>query len=194
MAQMQNSPRTRLHALLQSLDNAAGRSGRPPPRLLAVSKRHPVTAVAEMASAWRQERPGEVPAFGENYVQEAQSKMAELAAAAGPRVEWHLIGHLRSNKARLAAGLFAEIQRVNSPRLAAALGRHRDARHPPLNVLLQVNIDAEPGKHGCTPADVPALAAAVAAQPTLALRGLMAIPAPHPEPERRRDAFARMRA
>src|SRR5690606_17277361 len=83
---------------------------------------------------------------------------------------------------------------VDSVRLAAALGRHRDAGRSPMNVLLQVNIDAEPGKHGCAPADVPALAAAVAAQPALALRGLMAIPAPLPEPERRREAFARCRA
>ena len=191
---MQNTPRAKLHALLQSLDNAAGRSGRPAPRLLAVSKRHPVTAVAEMATAWREERPGEVPAFGENYVQEAQAKAGALAAAGGPPVEWHLIGHLQSNKAALAADLFDWIQSVDSERLAAALGRHRDSARPPLNVLLQVNIDGEPGKHGCAPEDVPALAAAVAAQPRLALRGLMAIPEPHPEPERRREAFARMRA
>ncbi|MDG6347682.1 YggS family pyridoxal phosphate-dependent enzyme [Luteimonas sp. 8-5] len=191
---MQNTPRDKLHALLQSLDNAARRSGRPAPRLLAVSKRHPVTAVAEMASAWRQERPGEVPAFGENYVQEARAKAEALAAAGGPPVEWHLVGHLQSNKAALAADLFDWVQSVDSVRLAAALGRHRDAGRSPMNVLLQVNIDAEPGKHGCAPADVPALAAAVAAQPALALRGLMAIPAPLPEPERRREAFARMRA
>jgi pyridoxal phosphate enzyme (YggS family) len=61
-------------------------------------------------------------------------------------------------------------------------------------VLVQVNIDDEAGKHGCRPGDVPALAAAIAAQPRLALRGLMAIPAPLPDPERRRDAFRRMRA
>jgi len=190
---MQNTPREKLHALLQSLDNAARRSGRPVPRLVAVSKRHPVTAVAETASAWRHERPGEVPAFGENYVQEAQAKAAALADAGAPPVEWHLVGHLQSNKAALAADLFDWVQGVDSVRLAAALGRHRDPGRPPLNVLLQVNIDAEPGKHGCTPAEVPALAAAVAAQPRLALRGLMAIPAPHPEPGRRRAAFARMR-
>ena len=191
---MQNSLRDNLHALLQTLDNAARQSRRPLPRVLAVSKHQPVTAVAEMASAWRQERPGQVPAFGENYVQEAQAKVAAMATnGTDSRVEWHLIGHLQSNKAALAADLFDWVQTVDSARLATALGRHRDPGRPPLNVLLQVNIDAEPGKHGCEPTDVPALAAGIAAQPRLALRGLMAIPAPFPDPVRRRDAFARMR-
>src|SRR3546814_2083746 len=63
-----------------------------------------------------------------------------------------------------------------------------------LNVLVQVNIDAEAGKHGCTPGQVSALAAVIAAQPRLLLRGLMAIPAPHPDLERRREAFIRMKA
>lgn len=147
-----------------------------------------------MAAAWRQERPGEVPAFGENYVQEARDKIAALAGSGSPAVEWHLVGHLQSNKAAQAADLFDWVQTLDSPRLAVALGRHRDAARPPLNVLLQVNIDAEPGKHGCTPDDVPELAAAVAAQPRLALRGLMAIPAPFPDATRRRASFARMRA
>ena len=80
-----------------------------------------------MASAWRRERPGEVPAFGENYVQEAQAKAAALAEAGGPPVEWHLVGHLQSNKAALAADLFDWVQSVDSARLATALGRHRDA-------------------------------------------------------------------
>ena len=188
---MQNSPRRNLHELLQSLDNAAREAGRPHPRLLAVSKLQPVTAVAEMASAWRLERPVEVPAFGENYVQEAQAKIAALA---GSGLEWHLVGHLQSNKAALAANLFDWVQTVDRAKLAGALAAARDPGRAPLNVLLQVNIDAEPGKHGCAPGEVQALAAMVAAQPRLALRGLMAIPAPFPEVERRRDAFRRMRA
>src|SRR3546814_1566224 len=98
MAQMQNSLRDNLHTLLQSLDNAARQAGRPSPSLLAVSKLQPVTAVAEMASAWRQERPDEVPAFGENYVQEAQAKIAALAGNGDPAIEWHLIGHLQDRK------------------------------------------------------------------------------------------------
>ena len=192
---MQNSLRDNLHALLQTLDNAARQSRRPLPRVLAVSKHQPVTAVAEMASAWRRERPGQVPAFGENYVQEAQAKVAAMATnGTDSRVEWHLIGHLQSNKAALAADLFDWVQTVDSVRLATALGRHRDPGRPPLNVLLQVNVDDESSKHGCAPDAVAGLAAAVAAHPSLRLRGLMAIPTPHDDVERRRPAFARMHA
>jgi pyridoxal phosphate enzyme (YggS family) len=144
-----------------------------------------------LAAAWRLERPGEAPAFGENYVQEAQAKVAALADAG---LEWHLIGHLQSNKAALAANLFDWVQTVDRVKLADALADARDPSRVPLNVLLQVNIDAEPGKHGCAPGEVMALAAKVAAQPRLALRGLMAIPAPFPDVERRRDAFRRMHA
>ena len=191
MAQMQNNLRTHLHDILQSLDNASRAGGRPPPRLVAVSKFQPVTAVAELAAAWRAESPGHVPAFGENYVQEAQ---ARITALADPGLEWHLIGHLQSNKATQAANLFDWIQTVDRPRLAHALAAARDPSRPPLNVLLQVNIDSEAGKHGCTADAVAGLAAMVASEPRLALRGLMAIPAPFAHPERRRDAFRRMHA
>ena len=75
----------------------------------------------------------------------------------------------------------------------SALARHRPAALPPLDVLLQVNIDDEASKHGCAPADLDALADAVAAQPRLRLRGLMAIPAPHEDMARRRAAFRAMR-
>ena len=129
--------------------------------------------------------------FGENYVQEAAGKIAALA---GLGLEWHLIGHLQSNKANEAARLFDWVQTVDRPKLATALARHRPDDRSPLNVLLQVNIDDEASKHGCHPDDIPALAAAAAAEPRLALRGLMAIPAPHPDTGRRRDAFARMKA
>lgn len=187
---MQTHPHTALGAVLPSLDNAARAAGRPSPRLVAVAKRQPVTAVAELVADWRKMRPGERPAIGENYVQEARDKAAALA---DPGVEWHLVGHLQTNKAALAADLFDWVQSVDSVRLARALDAARDPARPPLSVLLQVNIDAEPGKHGCAAGDVAGLADAVAALPRLALRGLMAIPAPFPEEERRRDSFRRMR-
>ena len=79
-------------------------------------------------------------------------------------------------------------------KLVEALARHRPAAHPPLNVLIQVNIDDEAGKHGCRPDQVEALAAAIAGRPTLRLRGLMAIPAPDPDMARRRAAFRAMSA
>jgi pyridoxal phosphate enzyme (YggS family) len=172
-----------LHEVLQRLDNASRQGGRPPPRLLAVSKTQPAEAVAALAAAGQR-------AFGENYVQEAQAKHAALA---GLGLEWHLIGHLQSNKAPEAAALFDWVQSIDRPKLVTALARHRPPALAPLNVLIQVNIDDETSKHGCQPAAVAALATAIAAEPRLRLRGLMAIPAPHPDPARRRAAFRRMK-
>ncbi|MEO7930744.1 MAG: YggS family pyridoxal phosphate-dependent enzyme [Lysobacter sp.] len=181
------------------MDNASRLAGRPSARLLAVSKLRPAAAIADLASALRSfDRsrmgaatggPGLVVAIGENYVQEARAKQAQLR---DPALEWHLIGHLQSNKAQAAADLFDWIQTVDRPTLVAALAKHRPAQRPPLNVLIQVNIDDEASKHGCIPGDVPSLAAAIAAQSRLRLRGLMAIPAPSPDPLQRRDAFRRM--
>ena len=170
--------------LLLNLHNAASAAGRPDPLLLAVSKTQPAAAVAALAAQGQR-------AFGENYVQEAVAKIEQLVTLG---LEWHLIGHLQSNKAELAARHFDWVQSVDRPKLVAALAAHRAADRDALNVLIQVNIDDEGSKHGCTPEQVPELAALVAAQPRLRLRGLMAIPAPWPEAERRVLAFERMRA
>jgi pyridoxal phosphate enzyme (YggS family) len=177
-----------LNAVVQRLDNAARQAGRPSPRLLAVSKLQPADAVAGLAAAGQR-------AFGENYVQEAQAKQAALVGdpqAAG--LEWHLIGHLQSNKAALAATLFDWVQTVDRAKLVPLLAAARPSDRGPLNVLVQVNVDDEASKHGCRPEDAEALAEAIAAQPRLALRGLMAIPAPLPDLTRRADAFRRMKA
>lgn len=184
-----------LDTVLQRLRAAASDAQRPQPRLLAVSKTQAATAIAEMAAVWRA-RGERNPSFGENYVQEALAKQAELAQAGlnGQTLEWHLIGHLQSNKAREAAAAFDWVQTVDRAKLVAALARHRPADRTQLNVLVQVNIDDEASKHGCTPDEVSALAAAIAAEPRLRLRGLMAIPAPHPDAAQRRAAFARMKA
>ena len=172
----------RLSATLQSIENAASASHRPTPRLLAVSKTQSATAVAALAAAGQH-------ACGENYVQEAQAKVRELATSG---LEWHLIGHLQSNKAEVAATVFDWVQTVDRAKLLRALANRRPSERTPLNVLIQVNIDDEASKHGCAPAEVPALVAAIVAEPRLRLRGLMAIPAPHPDIELRRDAYRRM--
>src|SRR5690606_28692401 len=124
--------RQTLHDLLQALEDAARPAGRPPPRLLAVSKLHPATAVAELAAAMRLECPGTRPACGENYVQEALDKQQALA---GLDLEWHLVGHLQSNKAALAANRFDWVQTVDRPKLLRALGAARDPARGPLQVL-----------------------------------------------------------
>ena len=173
-----------LRDVLQAVENAAGRAGRPAVALLAVSKtRHPDEVRALAAAGQR--------AFGENYVQEGIGKRHALADLG---LEWHLIGHLQSNKAADAAETFDWVQTVDRPRIVAALDRARPDSMPPLNVLVQVNVDGERGKSGCAPGDVDALAAAVAAAPRLRLRGLMAIPEPHADPERRRPAFRELKA
>lgn len=186
-------PMHALHDLLQRIDNAARRTGRPSPRLLAVAKTRSATEVAELAA--RLEQAGRECVFGDNYVQESLERREELQRQAGlPAIEWHLVGHLQSNKARQAADAFDWIQTVDRPKIASALARHRDPALAPLQVLLQVNVDDERGKHGCRPGELPALAQAVAGQPRLCLRGLMAIPAPHDAPDAMRPAFRRCRA
>lgn len=107
-------------------------------------------------------------------------------------LEWHLIGHLQSNKAELASQCFDWVQTVDRAKLIPLLARHRPDDCAPLNVLIQVNIDDEDSKHGCAPEAIDSLAAAIALQPRLQLRGLMAIPAPFPDQARRGAAFTRM--
>jgi len=173
--------------VLHTLQNAVLAAGRPAGvRLLAVAKTQPADAIAALARLGQQ-------AFGENYVQEARAHQAELGDAAAA-LEWHLIGHLQSNKARDAAAVFDWVQTVDRIKLVDALARHRAQERPPLNVLVQVNIDDETSKHGCRPEEVASLAQAIALHPRLVLRGLMAIPAPDPDVARRRQAFARMKA
>lgn len=155
-----------------------------PIALLAVSKTRAATEVRALAELDQR-------AFGENYVQEAIGKQRELADL---DLEWHLIGHLQSNKAREAAAAFDWVQSVDRSKLVAELARHRPTDRSPLNVLVQVNIDDESSKHGCRPDDVFELADAIAAEPRLALRGLMAIPAPDPDMRRRCAAFRALKA
>lgn len=173
-----------LDEIRRRIDAAARAAHRAPVRLLAVGKTRTAAAIARLAQAGQ-------TAFGENYVQEAMAKRAELEALA---LEWHLIGPLQSNKCKAAAATFDWIQSVDRLRLVEPLARHRDPAAAALNLLIQVNIDDEAGKSGCRPGEIPALAAAIAAQPALRLRGLMAIPQPHDDPRLRRAAFRAMRA
>jgi pyridoxal phosphate enzyme (YggS family) len=151
--------------------------------VLAVGKTQPADAIRALAGLGQR-------AFGENYVQEARAKQAALADCA---LEWHLIGPLQSNKSRLVAEHFDWLQTLDRLKLVEALARHRPPGMEPLNVLVQVNIDDEASKAGCKPDAIAALADAISVQPRLRLRGLMAIPAPAPDIDKRRQAFARMR-
>jgi PLP dependent protein len=138
--------------------------------LLAVSKTFGHGAVRQALAAGQRR-------FGENYVQEALDKIEALADARA-QLEWHLIGPLQSNKTRVVAERFDWVHAVDRLKIAQRLSDQRPPGLPPLQVCLQVNISAEASKSGLAPADVPALARAVAALPRLRLRGLMAIPEP----------------
>ena len=172
-----------LQQVLKSLDNAAQQAERPSPRLLAVSKTQPPEAVRTLAGLGQR-------AFGENYVQEG---VAKIQALADLDLEWHLIGHLQSNKCREVARHFDWLQTLDRLRLVAPLDRERAGHATPLQVLIQVNPDGETGKSGCAPAEIDVLADAIAASSNLRLRGLMAIPEPHPDEAVRRATFRRLR-
>lgn len=175
--------RQALERLRQAMENAASHAERPSPCLLAVSKTQPAEAVAALAALGQR-------SFGENYVQEALAKMAALA---GLGLEWHLIGHLQSNKCREVAEHFDWVQSVDRLKLVQALDRARPEAMPPLQVLIQVNADGQAGKSGCAPGEVEKLAGAIVDSSRLCLRGLMAIPEPAADFAVRREVFARLR-
>ena len=152
-------------------------------QLLAVSKTWPAASVREAVAAWQR-------AFGENYVQEAVTKAAELGDAG---LEWHFIGPLQGNKTRLVAENFAWVHSVERLKIAERLAAQRPPKLPALQVCLQVNISGEVSKSGCSPHELPDLARAVAVLPGLRLRGLMAIPEPGDDVRLQRSRFALLR-
>ncbi|MBK1687459.1 YggS family pyridoxal phosphate-dependent enzyme [Rubrivivax gelatinosus] len=166
--------------------NAAGRDAQSV-TLLAVSKTFPAADVRAAHAAGQR-------AFGENYVQEALAKIAELADLR-PQLEWHLIGPLQSNKTRPVAEAFDWVHSVDRLKIAQRLAEQRPAWLPPLQLCLQVNVSGEASKSGCAPEELPSLAHAVAALPAdrVRLRGLMAIPEPAEDPAAQRLPLARLR-
>jgi PLP dependent protein len=165
---------------------AAGRSVESV-QLLAVSKTWPAASVSEAIAAGQR-------AFGENYVQEALDKKAELVGLDSELgLEWHFIGPLQGNKTRPVAENFAWVHSVDRLKIAERLSAQRPPDMPPLQICLQVNVSGEASKSGCLPAEVGSLAHAVAALPRLTLRGLMTIPEPSDDPVRQREQFAVLR-
>ncbi|MGA9342371.1 MAG: YggS family pyridoxal phosphate-dependent enzyme [Rhodanobacteraceae bacterium] len=152
-------------------------------RLLAVSKGQPAAAIRRLAGLGQR-------AFGENFVQEALAKQGQMSDL---KLEWHMIGPLQSNKCRQVARHFDWLQSLDRPKLIEPLSLERPSDLPALNVLIQVNIDAESSKSGCVPDEVPDLASRIVAAPGLRLRGLMVIPNPHLGADVRRGAFLRSR-
>lgn len=167
-----------IEARIAEACKSAGRA-RSEVRLIAVSKKQPPDRIAAAAAAGHS-------LFGENYVQELEEHRA-LA----PHAEWHLIGHLQTNKAKKAAELAAMIHTLDSQKLVQALAKAAAGRPSKLEVLIEVNLGGEETKAGCRPDDVEALVRAIAAAPSLEASGLMCIP---PVDQPSRPYFSRLRA
>ena len=149
-------------------------------RLVLASKTQPSEAIRAAANAGARD-------FGENYVQEAIAKRAELSDLT--EIRWHLIGHLQTNKAKVAASGFALIHSVDSVRLAEALARAQPS--PRVHALIEVNLGGEASKTGVAPDGVAAILDA--ARDKLEIDGLMTIPPPAASAEAARPFFAQLR-
>ena len=174
-----------LRSVLARIKAATRRAGRDSRSvtLLAVSKQQPAAAIRALAEAGQRE-------FGENYVQEAVGKIETLQELP---LQWHFIGQLQGNKTREVAERFQWVHTVDRERVAFRLSAQRPHYAPALQVLLQVKLADERAKGGVSPADLPALAAAVAALPGLRLRGLMCIPPDSTTEAEQRKPFRRLR-
>ncbi|WP_019528409.1 YggS family pyridoxal phosphate-dependent enzyme [Dasania marina] len=151
-------------------------------KLMAVSKTKPAALVREAAAAGAYH-------IGENYLQEALGKIAELNDI---DLCWHFIGPIQSNKTRPIAEHFDWVHGVDRLKIASRLSEQRPLSLPPLNICLQVNVNDEASKSGVSLAELPALALAVANLPQLQLRGLMAIPKASSDEQEQRRNFAQV--
>jgi pyridoxal phosphate enzyme (YggS family) len=178
--------RANLADVRRRIEAAAAAAGRSPAEvgLVAISKTFPVEALAEAVAA------GQLR-LGENKVQEAEPKVRGLAS--GPRIEWHLVGHLQSNKGRRAAEIFDVIHSVDSLRLAVKLDAAARELRRTLSILVQVDLRGEPTKSGVERDGLEALVDGLAALDGLSLDGLMTLPPFAEDPERARPYFRELR-
>ncbi len=179
------SPSERLTSVKQRLKSACRKYGRQPDEvtLLAVSKTRSTDELRTIAELGQRR-------FGENYLQEALSKIEALRDL---NLEWHFIGPLQSNKTKPVAEQFAWVHSVDRFKLACRLSEQRPSGLQPLNICLQVNVSGELSKSGVSFSELPELARQVAKLPNLCLRGLMAIPAPAGDFETQRQPLRQLR-
>src|SRR5690606_3455871 len=150
--------------------------------IVAVSKQQSPEAIQRAYRAGQRD-------FGESYAQEAEAKLDALADL---DIVWHFIGRIQGNKTRFIAERFHWVHTVDRERIARRLAEQRPYFAPPLNVLIQVNLEGEPQKGGVAPDDVEALAEQIVAFDKLALRGLMTIPPAGLSADRSRAHFERL--
>jgi pyridoxal phosphate enzyme (YggS family) len=179
--------RKRVALVRDRIARAAHGAGRDPEmvKLVAVSKRQPANAVREA------HRLG-LCAFGENYAQELVSKAGETADLAD--IEWHMIGHLQTNKARLIAPVVNAIHSLDSVHVAIELGKRVAKAGRTVRALIEVNVAGDAAKTGCSPSELQDVMDAVRASPALELRGLMTMPPYADDPALSRPFFAGLRA
>ncbi len=183
---MQNQLRENLLAVRKRIETAARRAGRNPSeiKLIAVSKTHPIEILREAIAAG-------ATIFGENKVREAESKITELGKE---NLEWHLIGHLQSNKARKAVKLFDVIHTLDSIELAERLERICiEENRETLSVLIEVDLANEKTKSGIAENDLPKLIEFLQTCERLKFDGLMSIPPYFEDVEKVRPYFRRLR-
>jgi len=175
----------KLEQVRKRIQAAAEACGRDPAtvRLVAVSKTQPVSRIAEAIAASTTD-------LGENYIQEAKEKIEPLAAHP---VCWHFIGHLQSNKAKIAVSLFDWIHTVDSAKLAAEIDKQAAKLGKVQKILIQVNTGLEDTKSGVVPDDLPGLVTEISRFGHVAVRGLMAIPPFYDDPEAVRPHFKKLR-
>ena len=175
-----------LQAVRARIWAAAEAAGRPEPELIAVSKSFPAADVRLLCQKSAQRD------FGENYLQEFEEKSSELADI--PDICWHIIGHIQSNKSRIAAERAHWVHTIDREKIARRLSDQRPETMPPLQVLIEVNIGGEDVKHGVPPQEetLRELAFQVASLPRLKLRGLMCVARLGSSEEELRQQFGRM--
>src|SRR6266852_8260648 len=180
---MPDSISANLETVRQSIARSAERAGRDPNKivLVAVTKTFRVERIREALAVG-------LRILGENRVQEALPKIEEIGPA---NVDWHLIGHLQTNKVKFIQGRFRMVQSLDAVGLAEALDHRLQS---PLDVLVEVNVAGEPQKTGVLPVDLAALAGAVNEAQHLRLRGLMTVAPMVPDPEAVRPVFRQLRS
>ena len=170
----------------ERIARALAATGRAPDsvRLIAVSKRHPASAVREAHTLG-------LRAFGENYAQELVAKAAEV----GPldAIAWHMIGHLQTNKARHIAPIVVAVHTIDAPHVAVELDKRASKVGRRIGVFIEVNVAGDAAKSGCKIDALGAIIDAVRASSALELRGLMTMPPYQDDPDKSRPFFARLR-
>ncbi len=174
-----------IQAIQQKVNDAAEISGRSADQvtIVAVSKTKPAQAVRDAYAAGMR-------VFGENRIQEAEGKIAELDDL---EAQWHLIGHLQTNKVKKVVPLFTLIHSVDSPKLIKALENEAAKRDATVSILLQLNLSGEESKFGADISELEKLLGALQEAQHLMCKGLMTIPPFVDDPEEVRQYFKGLR-